>query len=189
MKKRVRKFKLGLKRALRSKLELKVPKSDLMLEKDPYLLLGYGMNSYFQIMLQLMYLCMLICVVTVPLMFVYSSAGGFTGMNAFSLGSLGGADVYCTQAPFLLAEASAAISCPSSTFVDLDAKGQDGDFVSSVGMIASDSPVMNYCSNKDLRTTDYSCSAYINSQMLYDDLRTNCQGKQTCELGNLESYT
>lgn len=96
MKKRKRTFNLGLKRALRNKLELKVPKSDLRIEKDPYLLLGYGMNSYFQIMLQLMYLCILICFVTVPLMLVYSSSGALTGLNAYSLGSLGEATVYCT---------------------------------------------------------------------------------------------
>jgi len=104
-------------------MELKVPKSDLMIEEDPFLLLGYGMNSYFQVMLQLILLCMFICVVTVPLMLNYASAGGLTGMNAYTLGSLGGADVYCTQAPFKLAGASAAITCPSQTFVNLEATG------------------------------------------------------------------
>ena len=36
---------------------MKVSKSDERIEQDPYLLLGYGMNSYFEIMLGLM--CMM----------------------------------------------------------------------------------------------------------------------------------
>ena len=96
MEKRKRSFKLGLKRAIRHSLDIKVPKSDLRIEENPYLLLGYGMNSYFTIMLQLMLLCMIICVVTVPLSLVYAQGGEFTGMNAYTLGNLGGSSVYCT---------------------------------------------------------------------------------------------
>ena len=47
MKKRKKSFEGALKRAIRRKLELTVPKSDLLVEEDPFLLLGYGMNSYF----------------------------------------------------------------------------------------------------------------------------------------------
>jgi len=43
---------MGLKRALRRKLELKMPSSDI--EKNPFLLLGYGMESYFEIMKSLL---------------------------------------------------------------------------------------------------------------------------------------
>lgn len=189
MKKRVRKFKLGLKRALRSKLELKVPKSDLLIEKDPYLLLGYGMNSYFEVMLQLMWLCCLICIVTVPLSLVYAQGGGFTGMNAYTLGSLGGADVYCTQAPFSIDGSSAAISCPANTLIDMDGKGQNGELVTSVGMISSESPVKNWCSASALATTpEYDCSSYLKTSSILDDMRTKCQGLDTCELVDLGKY-
>ena len=50
MKPRKKTFNGALKRAIRRKLELSVPKSDMMIEEDPFLLLGYGMNSYFEIM-------------------------------------------------------------------------------------------------------------------------------------------
>jgi hypothetical protein len=43
-------FNLALKRAIRRKLEISVPKNDLLIEEDPFLLLGYGMNSYLQVM-------------------------------------------------------------------------------------------------------------------------------------------
>ena len=47
LKRRKKSFMLGLKGALRRKLDMSIPKSDLRIEEDPYLLLGYGMNAYF----------------------------------------------------------------------------------------------------------------------------------------------
>ena len=38
---------LGLKSSLRRKMDMSIPKSDLRIEEDPYLQLGYGMNAYF----------------------------------------------------------------------------------------------------------------------------------------------
>jgi len=75
---------------------LKVPKNDLRIEEDPFILLGYGMNSYFKIMLQMMYMCILISLVAVPLMWTYSTGAGLTGYALYSLGSLQGATNYCT---------------------------------------------------------------------------------------------
>ena len=67
-----RSFKSGLKRALRRKLDMKVSKSDERIEKDPYLLLGYGMNSYFEIMLGLMCMMFVVTLFAVPLMWRFS---------------------------------------------------------------------------------------------------------------------
>lgn len=120
-------FKLGLKTGLRNRLGIKVPKSDLRVDKDPYLLLGYGMNSYFTVMLQLMWLCVLICVVAIPLMGIYATGEQFTGLNAYSLGNLGGSDVVCAQAPIQYATSTIAIQCPAQTYIDLDAASFEDD--------------------------------------------------------------
>lgn len=64
---------LGLKGALRRKLDMTVPKSDVAIENDPFLQLGYGMNAYFQIVIQLMCMMLLIMCVTVPVMLIYAS--------------------------------------------------------------------------------------------------------------------
>ena len=42
-------------------------------EENPFLLLGYGMNSYLQVMIELMVLTGLICLVTIPLMMTFAS--------------------------------------------------------------------------------------------------------------------
>ena len=64
---------VGLKSALRRKLELSVPKSDQRFLDDPYLRLGYGMHSYLHFMVQLMNMMFWIMVLSVPLMMFYAS--------------------------------------------------------------------------------------------------------------------
>ena len=96
---------LGLKSSLRRKLDMSVPKSDLRIEEDPYLQLGYGMNAYFQIVLQLM--CMVFCImlVTVPMMMIYSTHEGLIAepgysFNQYTLGNFGGSDTLCAISTF-----------------------------------------------------------------------------------------
>lgn len=140
-------FKLGLKTGLRNRLGIKVPKSDLRVDKDPYLLLGYGMNSYFTVMLQLMWLCVLICVVAIPLMGIYATGEQFTGLNAYSLGNLGGSDVVCAQAPIQYATSTIAIQCPAQTYIDLDAASfEDDTQIYSSGLINAGVGKQNVCS-------------------------------------------
>ena len=83
--KRKKSFNLALKRAIRRKLELQVPKSDQRIEDDPFLLLGYGMNSYFQIMVELMIMVGLISLVTIPLMMTLSSFGALEQFPGYDM--------------------------------------------------------------------------------------------------------
>ena len=71
--KRQKTFKLSLKNALRHKLKIKLTNSEQRLDDDPYLRLGYGLNSYFKVMLQLMSMMTFIMLFSVPLMFYYAS--------------------------------------------------------------------------------------------------------------------
>ena len=50
MRKRKKNFDFALKRSLRKRLVLKISKVDQQLEDDPYLALGFGFNSYFEVM-------------------------------------------------------------------------------------------------------------------------------------------
>ena len=72
-KKRKPRFDYALKRAIRNKLDIKVNKSDELIEEDPFLLLGYGINSYFAVMKQLMIMFGLISLVTIPLMSIFAN--------------------------------------------------------------------------------------------------------------------
>ena len=66
-------FNGALKRSLRRKLDFSYPKAELRIEENPFLLLGYGMNSYLTVMVELMVLTGLISLVTIPLMLTFAS--------------------------------------------------------------------------------------------------------------------
>lgn len=73
MKARKKRFDFALKRSLRKKLGLPVSNSDKRLEEDPYLMVGYGLNSYLQIMIQLLIMMGIISVIMLPSLLELSS--------------------------------------------------------------------------------------------------------------------
>ena len=95
-KKQKKTFRNGLKWALRKKLGLKVSKNEKLAEENPFLHLGYGMSSYFSLMLQLLMLMAMLSCFAIPLMMVYAKGSGLIqhpgyGLAQFSIGNLGGA--------------------------------------------------------------------------------------------------
>lgn len=76
LKKQKRSFKRALKKSIRLKIGIKPTKADKIIEEDPYLLLGYGINSYLTIMLQLVFLMVLISCLAIPLMMYFATFSG-----------------------------------------------------------------------------------------------------------------
>ena len=127
LKKTTPSFNGALKRAIRRKLELSVPKSDLRLEEDPFLHLGYGMNSYLEIIKELMIMFALISVVSVPLMLSFAKLDTLDNypefrMNKYTLGNIGGSDVFCAQEAFDSELTAFIVECPSETLITTTAK-------------------------------------------------------------------
>ena len=95
-------FKHSLRTAIHREMDIKMPKSEDQLFEEPFLILGYGINAYFDIMIALAGLCAAITVFMIPLYYGYSSneVNGFKGtsthiLTQFTLGNLGGAGVEC----------------------------------------------------------------------------------------------
>ena len=63
---------LGLKQALRRKLELKVSKYDQHLLEDPYLSFGYCIHAYLQIIKDLMKMMGTITLISIPLLVFFT---------------------------------------------------------------------------------------------------------------------
>ena len=78
LRERKKRFDLAIKRSLRRKLALSVSKADAKLEADPFLLLGYGLNSYFDVIARLMILMAAITGVMIPSMLGFSSFGALS---------------------------------------------------------------------------------------------------------------
>jgi hypothetical protein len=71
MKKKKVEFEDGLRIAMMNEIGLKIPKSELELQKMPFLRFGFGVNSYFDTLLQLFYLMSVISIVCIPMMYCY----------------------------------------------------------------------------------------------------------------------
>lgn len=70
-----KRFDISLKRSIRNRLNLDYSKSDQILDEDPYLMLGFGINSYFEIITQLMCMFAIITVIFVPIAWQNSQFG------------------------------------------------------------------------------------------------------------------
>ena len=82
-------------------MDMKVSKADELIEQDPYLLLGYGMNSYFEIMLSLMCMMIFVAMFAIPLLVHFSKFSALTtqpGFHVYSIGNMGGAESLCEVA-------------------------------------------------------------------------------------------
>jgi len=120
LKKRKPSFKYGLKKAIRHKLGIKISSSDAAIEKHPFLLFGYGMNAYFDLMLDLLYMMMFLSLLSIPLMFKFASFSGLQGsasysLSQYSLGNLGGSNTQCSHSPFITSLSKVEFSCSTGT--------------------------------------------------------------------------
>jgi hypothetical protein len=94
-------------------MEIKMPKTDVKLEEDPYLRLGkslhaqcigFGMNAYFDTLKYMMILMLILFAISVPAMTLYSSYNALQNENMYlftkySLGNMGGSSTFCSSAP------------------------------------------------------------------------------------------
>jgi hypothetical protein len=65
-------FQHGLRSSILKKMGIKVPKSEATLVEDPFLILGYGINAYFDIMISLSTMCVMITLFMIPAFYAYS---------------------------------------------------------------------------------------------------------------------
>ena len=65
-------FKFALRQCLLQELNFKVPKSDNEINQDPYLILGYGINAYYDILLSLCTMFVCIMIFCLPIYYTYA---------------------------------------------------------------------------------------------------------------------
>lgn len=63
-------FKAALKECILEELELRAPRENL---DDPYLILGYGVNAYFQILASLARMFFWVFLFSLPMLYIYGS--------------------------------------------------------------------------------------------------------------------
>lgn len=56
-------------------MAIKVPKTEVAVQEDPYVVLGYGMNAFFDVLMSMHYMFLCITVFAIPIYYVYSQGG------------------------------------------------------------------------------------------------------------------
>lgn len=100
-------FRQALRSCILKDLGIKEPKTDREVDEDPFRLLGYGVNSYFDFMYYLMKMFLAITILMIPVYCLYAGNDeqGLKSfhhyrLNQFSLGNMGGAQAYCMRQRF-----------------------------------------------------------------------------------------
>ena len=97
-------FRSQLRIAMNKEMGLKIPKSDKKVDKNLFLLLGYGVNSYFEVLREMMVMFAFISVALIPVFMIYNSnhqkelshlPGMANMVSSLSMGNLGGAKTIC----------------------------------------------------------------------------------------------
>lgn len=96
-------------------LELKAPVEDL---SDPYVVLGYGVNAYYQILASLAKMFFWIFLFSLPLFYVYGSGKYYYGQKSFPIsrffiGNFGGSNMMCKSTR--IATGRIELECPRGT--------------------------------------------------------------------------
>ena len=85
-----------------AELGLKIPDSEQNLGHNPYILCGFGVNSYFDILNYMSIMMICVTIFTIPLFHIYSSERAFAHeksypISKFFMGNLGASNIFCSQ--------------------------------------------------------------------------------------------
>lgn len=95
-------FKRALRRSIRQQLKIPETNNERLVENDPFLILGMGMNEYFNLMVKLMIFFLIFTLVLFPFAFYFASKKGldstaYYGFTKYHIGNIGGATTYCAS--------------------------------------------------------------------------------------------
>lgn len=98
-----------------------VPESEKAMLNNPYLMAGYGVNAYFNILDSFRLMFMMITLFCLPLYFIYGTSIGLKGWKSFvigrwTLGNLGGASMMCKHQ--VLTKGAIGLLCPPNSLID-----------------------------------------------------------------------
>ena len=111
-------FKHGFRIALMKELALEMGENEEQIQEDPYLILGYGLNAYFDVLDSLSKMLLAITIFMIPVFYMYSMGQAYNDQRShiisqFMMGSLGGAGTRCIHSR--MNEGNTELYCPHGT--------------------------------------------------------------------------
>ena len=174
-------FNHALRKTLLKDMAIKMPKSDSELVEKPFLILGYGVNAYFDIMLSLVWMFASITIFVIPLFYAYSQNEtkalknfGKYPITQYSLGNMGGSSV---------THASAKLKLPQIYIECYTGEMHTSDF--EFGVMPNDIYVAKYLTNEalfgDVANKDrHNCTDEMDKDVMQKRIVAECAGKGNC---------
>lgn len=108
-------FKAALRMCMLEELGLFAAEEDL---SDPYLVLGYGVNAYFQILASLAKMFFWCFLFSIPMLYIYGTGSYYIGQKSFPIsrffiGNFGGSNMMCKSQR--IATGRIELECPKGT--------------------------------------------------------------------------
>lgn len=133
-------FREKLRYCILHELDVPIPENEQGLLENPYLMGGYGVNAYFNILDYLSQMFVFITLCCIPLYAIYGSGVGLKGWKSFpvmrfTLGNLGGSATQCKQGTFT--RGNIRLFCPPNSLIDTS----DANF----GIISNKFESHEYC--------------------------------------------
>jgi hypothetical protein len=173
-------FKRALRRSIRNQLKIPETNNERLVENDPFLVLGMGMNEYFNTMVKMMIFFLICTLVLFPFCFHFAAFKGLDStkyfwLTKYQLGNIGGASTYCTTSSFASPTNELLLMCESG-YLDLDAIGNEsGELIYTAGVIPSNTVKKNFCVNPNsIDSTITDCSPYMELEKLEEKIRNEC---------------
>jgi len=113
-------FPQAVRICLLKELELACPEEDLT---EPYLVLGYGINAYFQILASISKMFMWMTIFAIPVFYIYQSGRHFKGAKSYAFsqffaGNFGGSSMFCKQTRLTIGKMN--LVCPMGSVLETD---------------------------------------------------------------------
>jgi hypothetical protein len=93
-------FRYAVKESILRELGLKLPRNEYGIVEDPYLMLGYGANAFFEVLANIAAMFLFIFAFSLPVFYIYSQGRRFEAYDLqpllqFFIGNVGGSTVFC----------------------------------------------------------------------------------------------
>ncbi len=141
-------------------------------KEDPFLLYGFGIIAYFDLMCCLVLLFAALTVFALPSMYIFAQYEGITDATMYTkmtLGNMGYSEAKCIQSPIKTDDL--ALSCNNNVIGE----------VFAIGLIGESDSFMDRC----YPDIDDVCAPYINAEALKTTIETTCVGQVSCTIPNL----
>lgn len=114
-------FRIAVKMCILEELGLRLPRNEYGIIKDPYLMLGYGANSFFEVLSNLATMFFLIFLFSLPILYFYSQGERYSSYDMFPIlqffiGNIGGSTTFCRTTRMGFGEIEAI--CPPNLIFD-----------------------------------------------------------------------